>query len=100
MRTFDTIRANTKLNPTTVRCPDVNSKNKFGGTPVLYAAEGGHREIVELLIADLLRTHRLKVPGGRIESGWQVAQRERERLQLSVNNQTKSRTAGTAVPPL
>ena len=55
MRTFDTIRANTKLNPTTVRCPDVNSKNKFGGTPVLYAAEGGHREIVELLIADLLR---------------------------------------------
>lgn len=99
MRTFDTIRANTKLNPTTVRCPDVNSKNKFGGTPVLYAAEGGHREIVELLIADLLRKHGGKT-GGRIESGWQVAQRGCERLQLSANNQTKSRTAGTAVPPL
>lgn len=65
---------------------------------MLYAAEGVHREIVELLIADLLRKH--GGDGGRIESGWQVAQRGRERLQLSVNNQTKSRTAGTAVPPL
>jgi ankyrin repeat protein len=30
---------------------DVNAKNKIGSTPLNYAAHGGHKEIVELLIA-------------------------------------------------
>jgi hypothetical protein len=29
----------------------VNAKNKWGGTPLHWAARGGHKEIVELLIA-------------------------------------------------
>ena len=30
---------------------DVNTKNKLGRTPMLYAIQGGHKEIVKLLIA-------------------------------------------------
>ena len=52
MRTFDTIRANTKLNPTTVRCPDVNAKNKFGGTPMDNAKQANQTET-----ADIIRKH-------------------------------------------
>ena len=30
---------------------DVNAKNETGGTPLHYAASGGEKEVVELLIA-------------------------------------------------
>ena len=30
---------------------DVNTKNKLGRTPMLYAIQGGHKEIAELLVA-------------------------------------------------
>ena len=62
MRTFDTIRANTKLNPTTVRCPDVNAKNKFGGTPMDNAKQANQKVTV-----DLLRKHGGK-PGEELKA--------------------------------
>jgi ankyrin repeat protein len=31
---------------------DVNTKNKLGRTPMLYAIQGGHKEIAELLVAN------------------------------------------------
>ncbi len=48
---------------------DVNAKSKFGRTPLHHAAEGGHEEIVELLItagADLHATTVSMLGGG----GW------------------------------
>jgi hypothetical protein len=63
MRTFDTIRANTKLNPTTVRCPDVNAKEDDGKTPLDYAVLFKHPEI-----ADLLREH-----GGKTDAELKAA---------------------------
>jgi hypothetical protein len=49
MRTFDIIRANTKLHPTTVRCPDVNATDKNGKTPLDYAVLFKHTELADLL---------------------------------------------------